>query len=156
MRTPVVAIAGLVLLCVLPTRSSAQSCGFPWTLTASPSGGRGAVTNVCGYFAGCRPHNPQFTVNGDQINITLQSSEPPDRCQCIAVEDTFRQGVFVQPLSPGTYTVTATLLSCGAPLVAGSTTFTLDAASAIPTLDSWGLVGLFALLVITGIWRLRT
>jgi hypothetical protein len=100
MRKSVVAIVGLVLLSLLSTASSAQNCGFPWTLTVTPAGGQIVVVSVCGFFAGCRPHNPRFTVSGSQINITLQSSEPPDRCQCIAVEDTFRERVVVRRLRP--------------------------------------------------------
>ena len=155
MRKPVVVIAGLVLLSALVTTSSAQNCGFPWTLTATPAGGRSVAINVCGFYAGCHPHNPQFTIVGSQINLTLQSSEPPDRCQCIAVVGTFQQLFLVHPLSPGTYTVTATLLSCSAPLPAGSTSFTFDATSAIPALDPRGLIALAVLIVAAGIWQLR-
>jgi hypothetical protein len=155
MRKSVVAIGGLVLVCLLSTTSAAQTCGFPWTLTAIPAGGSSVVIGVCGYYAGCLPHNPQFTVSGSEINITLQSSVPPDRCQCIAVEDTFHESVVVHSLPPGTYTVTATLLSCGAPLLAGSTSFTQSATSAIPMLDAKGMIALVALVLITGIWLLR-
>jgi hypothetical protein len=144
------------LLSILVTNGSAQTCGFPWTVTATPFSGRGVVINICGLFVGCAPHNPQFTVSGSQINITLQSSEPPDRCICLTVQGTFQDTVVIQPLSPGAYTVVATLLSCQAPEVAGSTNFTLDAVSAIPTLDSRGIIALMGLIVIAGMWLIRS
>ena len=155
MRKSVMAIAGFVLLSALATTSSAQNCGFPWTLTVTPAGGRSVAINVCGNYAGCHPHNPQFTIVGSQINLTLQSSEPPDRCQCVAVNGTFQQSLLVHPLSPGTYSVTATLLSCSAPQPSGSTSFTFDATSAIPALDPRGLIALAFLIVMAGIWQLR-
>lgn len=51
-----VAIAGLLSLLV--TKGSAQTCGFPWTLTATPASGNSVVINVCGSFVGCRPQQP--------------------------------------------------------------------------------------------------
>jgi hypothetical protein len=149
------AIVCLVLFTALTTTSSAQNCGFPWTLTAAPAGGQSVAITVCGLYTGCHPHDPQFTIVGSQINLTLQSSEPPDRCQCIAVEGTFQQTFFVHPLTPGTYTVTATLLSCGPPQPSGSTSFTFDATSAIPALDARGLATLAALILAIGLWRIR-
>jgi hypothetical protein len=153
MKRRAVVIAGL--LSILVTKGSAQTCGFPWTLTATPVGGHGALINICGQFSGCTPHNPQFTVSGSEIKITLQSSEPPDRCVCPAVVGTFEESVLVEPLSPGAYTVVATLLSCDAPVVAGSTNFTLEEASAIPTLGSRGLIALVGLIAIAGMWLAR-
>jgi hypothetical protein len=151
-----IAVALAALLSILVTKGSAQTCSFPWTLTATPFSGHSVVINICGFFIGCSPHNPQFTVSGSQVNITLQSSEPPDRCQCIQVQGTFQESVLIQSLSPGAYTVVASLLSCDAPpLAAGSTTFTLDAASAIPTLGSRGMVVLMSLIAIAGMWLVR-
>ena len=156
MKRSLAAIVCLVLLSAVTTTSSAQNCGFPWTVTATPAGAETVAITVCGFYAGCRPHDPQFTILGSQhIRLTLQSSEPPDRCQCLAVEGTFEQVFLVHPLSPGTYDVTATLLSCSAPLDAGSTSFTFDAASAIPALDAYGLAALAVLIVAIGLWRVR-
>ena len=155
MKRSLAAIVCLVLFSALTTTSSAQNCGFPWTVTARPAGGQTAAIGLCGIYAGCYPHNPQFTIVGSQINLTLQSSEPPDRCQCIAVNGTFQQTFLVRPLTPGTYTVTATLLSCSAPQPLGSTSFTFDAISAIPALDARGLAAMAALILAVGIWRLR-
>jgi hypothetical protein len=155
MRRTSAILSVVFLLSVLPLNSSAQSCGFPWTLTVTPAGGGTVLVNICGYFAGCRPHNPQFTLSGSHVNITVQGSEPPDRCTCIAVVGTFQESVLVHPLSPGTYTVTATLLSCDPPLLAGSTVFSLEGTSAIPALDSRGVFALVALLALAGIVILR-
>ena len=150
-----VAVAGLVLLCVIPMAGSAQTCGFPWTVTATPAGASSVTVTMCGLYTLCQPHNPQFTVNGSAISITLQTSEPPDGCQCIVGEFTFQQALLVQPVPPGTYTVTVTLLGCSAPEVVGSTVFTQVAASAIPVVDARGLVAAVVLLAIAGIWALR-
>ena len=155
MKKSLMGIVCLVLFTALTTNSSAQSCGFPWTVTATPAGGQSVAITVCGYYAGCHPHDPQFTILGSHIRLTLQSSEPPDRCQCIAVEGTFQQTFLVHPLTPGDYDVTATLLSCAPPLEAGSTSFTFDATSAIPALDARGLATMTALILVVGIWRLR-
>src|SRR5438552_15320289 len=135
MSRDLVAIAGFVLLCGVPMRSSAQTCGFPWTVTATPAGGSGVAVNMCGLYTLCTPHNPQFTVNGSLINITFQTSEPPNACQCIVTESTFQQTVLVHRVPPGAYTVTVTLLSCSAPEVVGSTVFTQEVMPAIPSLD---------------------
>ena len=59
------------------------------------------------------------------------------------------------PATPGHYTVTVTVLSCGQPTTVGSTEFTLDASSVIPVLDVRGMAALIALIVIVAIWRLR-
>jgi hypothetical protein len=155
MKRSLAGIVCLVLFSAVTTTGSAQNCGFPWTVTATPAGGQSAAITVCGSYAGCFPHNPQFTIVGSQINLTLQSSEPPDRCQCVAVVGTFQQTFLVHPLVPGTYTVTATLLSCSAPQPSGSTSFTFDATSAIPALDAYGLAALAALILAVGIWRVR-
>ena len=155
MKRPLSAIVCLVVFSAATTSSSAQTCGFPWTVTATPAGGQSVAITVCGYYAGCHPHDPQFTILGSHIRLTLQSSEPPDRCQCIAVEGTFQQTFLVHPLTPGNYDVTATLLSCSAPLEAGSTSFTFEAASAIPVLDARGLAALALLILAVGMWSLR-
>ena len=154
MKRTILTIAGIIFL--LATRSSAQTCGFLWTVTAAHSGGASATINICGYFAGCRPHDPQVTVDGSQIRVTVRSNGPSlDRCQCIAVEDTFHESVIVRPLAPGTYTVTATLLSCGDPLLGGSTTINLAEASTIPALGWQGKIALLSLVAIAGIGLLR-
>ena len=154
MKRTILTIAGIIFL--LATRSSAQTCGFLWTVTAAHSGGASATINICGYFAGCRPHDPQVTVDGSQIRVTVRSNGPSlDRCQCIAVEDTFHESVTVRPLLPGTYAVTATLLSCGPPLLGGSTIFTLTEASLIPVLSGQGKITLVSLIAIAGIALLR-
>lgn len=144
------AIVALVMSVVIPTKTTAQTCGFPWTVSTSLAGGSSVAVSICGLYTGCQPHNPHFTVNGSAIDITLQTSEPPNGCQCIAVEGTFQQTVLVQPVPPGSYTVTVTLLSCSAPEIVGSTELTQEASSAIPALDSRGLSALLALLAIAG------
>jgi len=155
MKRSLAAIVCLALSSAGTTTSSAQTCGFPWTVTATPAGGQSVAITVCGSYSGCRPHDPQFTILGSHVRLTLQSSEPPDRCQCIAVDGTFQQTFLVHPLTPGHYDVTATLLSCSAPLDAGSTSFTFDATSAIPALDARGLAALAVLILLVGVWRIR-
>jgi hypothetical protein len=150
-----VAVAGLALLWMVPMAGSAQTCGFPWTVTATPAGGTSVAVTMCGLYTLCAPHNPQFTVNGSAINITLQTSEPPDSCMCIVTENTFRQTILVQPVPPGTYSVTVTLLSCSAPEVVGSTVFTQEAASTVPVVDPRGVVAFVVLVAIAGISVLR-
>jgi len=150
-----VAVVSLALLCVIPMAGSAQTCGFPWTVTATPAGGSSVAVNMCGLYTLCQPHNPQFTVNGSAINITLQTSEPPDRCQCIVTESTFQQALLVRPVPPGTYTVTVTLLSCSAPEVVGSTVFAQDGTSAIPVVDARGAIAFVILIAVAGIVVLR-
>lgn len=108
---------------IAATTGLAQDCAFPWTITVTPAGGQTVAVNVCGSYAGCQPHNPQFTIAGSQINVTLTGAVLPD-CICLAVQGTFSETVLVHPLAPGNYTVTATLINCGQPIAAGATSFT--------------------------------
>jgi hypothetical protein len=147
-------VATLGLVAGLATTGSAQNCGFPWMITVTPSGRQTVAVNICGTYAGCHPHNPQFTIAGSEIKVTLTGAELPD-CICIAVQGTFSQTVLVHPVAPGDYTVTATLISCGQPIAAGATSFTFDAASAIPALDAQGIAAFVVLIAIAAMWRLR-
>jgi hypothetical protein len=155
MSRSAVAVFNLVLLCMIPGTTSAQTCGFPWTVTATSAGANSVSVTVCGLYTACQPHDPQFTVNGSAISITLQTSEPPDRCQCAETQSTFQQAFLVQQVPPGTYTVTVTLLSCSAPEVVGSTVFTQVATSSIPVVDARGVVAFVVLAAIAGISALR-
>jgi hypothetical protein len=155
MSRSAVAVFSLVLLCVIQATALAQTCGFPWTVTATSAGANSAAVTVCGLFTACQPHNPQVTVNGSAISITLQTSEPPDGCQCVETQSTFQQAFLVQQVPPGTYTVTVTLLSCSAPEVVGSTVFTQVATLGIPVMDARGVVAFVILAAIAGIFSLR-
>ena len=150
-----VSLASLVLLSALATTGSAQNCGFPWTVTATAAGAKSVAVSVCGSGSGCYPHNPQYTVQGSAIRVTFQTSEPPDGCQCLAVDWSFSSTVLVRPVEPGDYTVSVDLLSCGAPLPVGGTSVRLDAVSSIPALDWRGIVGVILLVGAAAVWRLR-
>ena len=150
------ALFSLLLLIALATTSSAQNCGFPWTVTAAPGGGQTVAVSVCGTGVGCYPHDPQASVVGSTIRVTFQTSEPPDACQCLTVQWNYAATVQVRPVQPGNYTVTTTLLSCDVPLEVGRTTFTLDSTSSIPTLDWRGVSALVMLVAAAAVWRLRT
>jgi hypothetical protein len=157
MRAKGVVLAGLLLLLTPSNSSLAQTCGFPWTVTGIPgTRSQAAVINVCGIYHGCRPHNPRFTIHDSQIDVTFQTSEPPDACQCIAVDGTFQGNVVVQPLPPGDYAVTVTLLSCSSPEVVGATTFSQGVAFDVPALDRRGVIAVILLLSAVGLWALRT
>jgi hypothetical protein len=133
--------------------ASAQTCGFPWTITVTPIGPQAAAVNLCGSYSGCLPHDPVFTVSGSVINISLTSAEPPG-CQCIQAEGTFRQIVLVEPLSAGPYQLNVALIECGQPIPAGSMSFVFSPGSAVPTLSRDGLIALALLIGATAAWRL--
>ena len=148
---------GLVLVCAVnaETEGGSACSGFPWTVTATPYGADSVAVRVCGTFAGCRPHDPQFSVSGSEIGITLTQAELPD-CMCLGVVDTFEQAIIVHPVASGAYTVRVTAVSCGQPLAAGSTDFMFGAASAIPTLNSAAAVAFALLLPAAAVFRLRS
>ena len=137
------------------TYGSPACSGFPWTVTATPYGADSVAVRVCGTFAGCRPHDPQFSVSGSEIGITLTQAELPD-CMCLGVVDTFEQAIIVHPVAPGAYTVRVTAVSCGQPLAAGSTDLVFGAASAIPTLNSAATLAFALLLGTAAVYRLRS
>jgi hypothetical protein len=123
-------------------------------VTATPYGGDSVAVRICGTFAGCRPHNPQFSVVGSEIRVTLTQAELPD-CICLGVNDTFEQAVVVHPVTPGAYTVSVTDVDCGQPLAAGSTDFVFGAASAIPALNAAAAAAFAFLLAAVAVLRLR-
>ena len=55
-----------ILLC-LPGSARAQSCDYPWTVTATPVDSQTVAVHLCGSWYGCVPHDPQFfrTVGSD-------------------------------------------------------------------------------------------
>lgn len=128
--------------------------GFPWTVTAVPAGGSSVAVTICGTAVGCEPHDPQFTVSGSEIHISLTQAELPD-CQCVAVVDPFQQTVLVHPVVPGEYTISVTVISCGERIPAGSANFVLGVASVIPDLGLAARVALALLLVAVAVLRLR-
>ncbi len=134
----------------------AQQCtGFPWTVTAVPAGGKSVSVGICGLFAGCRPHDPRFTVRGSEIRVYLTQAELPD-CICLAVEDNFRQTVLVSPVEPGTYTVRVVDVSCGVSTDAGSADLVFGASTAIPTVGRGGLAALAVLTALAAVALLRS
>jgi hypothetical protein len=111
--------------------ASAQACGYPWTVTATPAGGRTVAINFCGSWSGCALHDISHSVDGSHIDVTLQTTVPPDLCQCVTQSGTF--GWVTVPVSPvvaGPNSVTVRVLSCDAPVVVGATTFNFDASLA--------------------------
>jgi hypothetical protein len=128
--------------------------GFPWTVTATPFGADSVAVRICGTAAGCEPHNPQFSISGSEIHVTLTQAELPD-CQCLAVVDPFQQTVLVHPVAPGNYTIDVTTISCGERTPAGSANFVFGAASAIPALGPASAAALALLLAVVAILRLR-
>jgi hypothetical protein len=139
------------------TPAVAQECsGFPWTVTATPAGGKSVSIGVCGTYAGCHPHNPRFAVEGGEILVYLTQAELSE-CICLAVVGDFRQNIMVSPVDPGDYTVKVVDLNCGEQLNAGQTTLALPASSAIPVLDRRGAAALVVLTALTalGVLKLR-
>ena len=159
MRRAVVLSFSLVVVLVSGIRAEtvgAPGCsGFPWTVTATPYGGDSVAIRVCGTFAGCRPHNPQFSISGSEIRIALTQAELPD-CICLGVTGTFEQAIVVHPLPPGNYSVAVTMISCGEPTPAGSGSFAFGAASAIPALGPIPAAALALLLAAAALVRLRS
>lgn len=147
----------LVLVCAVSAETEGGSAcsGFPWTVTATPYGADAVAIRICGTYSGCEPHDPQFTVSGSEIRITLTQAELPD-CLCVAITDPFEQVVIVHPVVPGAYTVRVTAVSCGQPFAAGNTDFAFGAASAIPTLSSAAVVTFALLLAAAAVFRLRS
>jgi hypothetical protein len=145
----------LVVACSVLSKGdlAAQDCSrFTWSVSAAPAGGRSVAVSVCGMFAGCRPHNPQSTVDGSVIRVYLTQAELP-LCMCIAVVDTFQITAIVPDVPPGDYTIEVIRVSCGEQEVAGTGTFAAGSAS-IPTLDQWGLAALVVLLAGAAVSRL--
>src|SRR5437868_6783214 len=91
--------------------SSAQTCGFPWTVTATPAGGDNVAISVCGLYTTCTPHDPRISVTGSLIRVTFTAGELPG-CQCVTGDATFRETVTAS-IAPGSYSVVATLVDCG-------------------------------------------
>ena len=157
MRIPgrgVLPALAILFLSAAPVLS--QECsGFPWTVTAAPAGGRTVSVSICGSFAGCRPHNPQFAVNGSQIVVSLTQAEPPD-CLCIAVDGTFRENVLVSPVDPGIYAVNVVQINCAVRTDAGSTTVTFAPSAAIPLLNRRALAAVAVLIALISVRLLRS
>ena len=135
--------------------AGAQTCGYPWTITAAPYGDNILAVTVCGVYVGCQPHNPRFSVSGSTISITFQTSEPPTGCQCIQVQGTFQATVPVAPVPVGDYTVSVTLLGCDPRQLVGSANVTQASGSAIPALEAQGLLALAVLVASAGVVLLR-
>jgi hypothetical protein len=148
----------LLIALVLATVSAdagAQPCsGFPWTVSAVPAGGRSVAVGICGTSSGCQPHNPQFTVLGSEIRVSLTEGETPG-CQCLADPVTFRRNVIVSPVEPGNYTVRVVRIDCGVQSDAGTTTLDFPASSAIPALDRRGIAALALLTALAAIRALQ-
>src|SRR6266542_1736916 len=121
-------------LMLAEAEAAAAACGFPWTVTATSVAGGKAAISVCGIYTGCRPHNRQAAVIGNEIRVTYTQAEVPD-CMCVIPIEEFRDTVLISA-TPGHYTVTVAVLNCGQPMTFGSTEFTLDASSVIPVLDT--------------------
>jgi hypothetical protein len=144
----------LVAASLSAAAASAQDCSsFAWSVTAAPVGGGNVAVSVCGRFAGCRPHNPQFAVEGSVIRVFLTQAELPD-CSCIAVVDAFQVTTIVPDVAPGEYQLEAVRVRCGQQEVAGTGTLVNGAAS-IPTLDDWGFSVFSLLLAVAAYSRMR-
>jgi len=154
MRVRVVGVVLMGVVVVGGARLLGQ-CSFPWTVTAPPTHDQSVAVTVCGLWSGCTPHNPRFAVADGQITVTFTAAELPD-CGCSASEFEFTQTVVVSPVPNGTYGVTATVINCGQPRVVGTGSVTVGGASAIPTLDWWGVGALSILLVVVGIAGLKS
>jgi hypothetical protein len=118
------------------TIASAQSCGFPWTVTARPAGGDNVAISVCGLYTTCTPHDPRVSVTGSLIRVTFTAGELPG-CQCVTGDATFR-GTVTASVAPASCSVVATLVDCGQPTDVGSATVTLAQSAVIPMLNTPG------------------
>ena len=151
-----VGLMAFTFLLLLARQGHAQQCGYPWTVTATQAGAQTVAVNLCGSWIGCQPHDPQFTVLGNQIRVTMTAGEGTSGCQCIPVETSPNLTVLVRPVPSGAYVVTAVVLDCGQPVTVGTTSVSVGTASAIPTLDWYGLVAFGIMLFSVGLWRIRT
>ncbi len=86
-----------------------------------------------------------------EIRITYRNGP----CVCPSHSFEVEDSVTIERVTPGTYTINVATINCGDETVAGSTTFTLDQAELIPTLDRRSIAGLAVLLAIAALWRLR-
>jgi hypothetical protein len=129
---------------------------YPWTITATSSGGGSAQISVCGRFTGCRPHSPSFQVSGSRIDVTFEAGLLPG-CQCPTVEGSIGESVLVTSLPPGTYSVHVTLLYCENPIPEGDTSVVVGGGSpvGVPALDPRGAAVMVALMAVVAAWRLR-
>jgi len=152
------AMAALVFTCLFipPAHVAAQSCsGFPWTVTATPTGGLNVSVHVCGTYVGCQPHNPTVNFVGNVIAVVLTQSELPD-CICVQPQSNFGLNVPLAAPAGGNYEVIVYDLNCGTSIPAGQTTVSVAAGSVpVPVLDARGAAVLALLIVAAGIWKLR-
>ncbi len=126
MNRTLVASSFLSILTCLSGSARAQNCGYPWTVTATPVDSQTVAVHLCGSWSGCVPHDPQFTVVGDQIQVSLTAAEP-DTSQCIEGQNVTNHTVLVAPLAPGTYGVTAVLNDGSQTIVLGTTSVVVEA-----------------------------
>ncbi len=71
---PSVAAMPLIFLAVVASADT-QNCDYPWTVAATPVDSQSAAVHLCGSWIGCAPHDPQFLVTGNQIEVLLIASE---------------------------------------------------------------------------------
>jgi len=144
----------LALVSAAAGGQTGTGCGFPWTITASPAGGDTLAIHVCGEFAGCFPHDPEFVVSGSEIRIEFKGGEFPDRCSCVQVHGFFTQTLIVGPVSPGDYSVTVTFLNCLERSVMATGIVRFEGIAAVPTLGWRGLTLFGLLLAVIALRRL--
>jgi hypothetical protein len=121
-----VALRFLSILACLPGSARGQNGDLPWTVTASPVDSQSVAVHLSGSWIGCAPHDPQFMVVGNQIEVLLIASNI-NECLCIPLHTSTNETVLVTGLSPGPHDVRAAMMDCGAEVLLGTTSVVVEA-----------------------------
>jgi len=130
MNRTLVASSFFCILACLSGSARGQNCDYPWTVTATPVDSDSVAVHVCGRWIGCIPHDPQFFVTDNQIEVLLVASEI-NACWCIDAHTVTNETVLVTGLSPGPYDVRAAMMDCGGEVLLGTTSVVVE--SCTPT-----------------------